>query len=375
MLESRWARRIGPGIVALGAVAIVASTTLGARERAWDPPPCPGLPDAAASRDGGATGVWYRLDPVLDAGRLVGQRLAVGVAGAGRPRTLALPGESFAAGPFGRAVLVGADDGRSSTLSLVDPAAGCARIVATSADVIRRATITPDGTTLVETRVARESREDLGVHARSLHGAASDRPLLPPIGADARFGPTWTTELAWSVEGDRLAVQSCGALDCRTRILDPATGGVDMIDEPGLGDMVGLGAGRLIVHGACGGLPCPLLAVPIDGGPVETVDDAAGQAVLTVGSDGRPFLVHESGPDGAQIRVRDLDGRSIATFGRDEAGRRLVAGSARSGTAADAAPGTVLFAPDGRLPLDGAVAPIARRLADGYAVPFEEIAR
>lgn len=375
MLESRWARRIGPGIVALGAVAIVASTTLGARERAWDPPPCPAPPDAAAHRDGGASGVWYRLDPVLDAGRLVGQRLAVGVAGAGRPRTISLPDESFVAGPFGSAVLVGADDGRSSTLTLVDPVAGCAWTAATSADVIRRATITPDGTALVDFRVARDTRADLGVHARPLDGAASPRPLLPPIDPDPHFGPTWTTEFAWSMEGDQLAVQSCGVLDCRTRVLEPATGRVRMIDAPGLGDIVGLGDGRLIVHGACGGLPCALLSVPIAGGTPEAIDDAAGQAVVTVDSDGRPILVHETGPDGRHVRVRDLTGRSLATLPPDGTGRRLVPAPARSGTAADARPGTALFGPDGRLPLGGGVPPIARRLADGTAVAFEEIAR
>ena len=40
MVGTRWVRRVGPGLAALGAVAIVATSTLGARDRPWDPPPC-----------------------------------------------------------------------------------------------------------------------------------------------------------------------------------------------------------------------------------------------------------------------------------------------------------------------------------------------
>ena len=75
MVESRWLRWIGPGVVALGAVGFIASTTLGAGVRPWVPSACAGPPTEriAAARERAATAPadlrgapWFRLDPVLD---------------------------------------------------------------------------------------------------------------------------------------------------------------------------------------------------------------------------------------------------------------------------------------------------------------------
>ena len=216
MVESRWFRRAGPGIAAIGALAIVASTTLGAPERRWEPSPCAGPPRAGVTAPRGA---WYQLDPVIEGGARTGQRLAVGSAGLGS-RTLTLDAESFAAGPFRGTVLVGTDDGRQSRLSLVDVDAGCAWSVGTSRDaVVRRATLAPDGATLFEFRVDRRSRADLGVWRRTLDGRGTAVRVLAPIGADAAFGKTWLTDFAWSDDGSSLAVQSCGEIACRFRVL------------------------------------------------------------------------------------------------------------------------------------------------------------
>ena len=117
MVESRWGRRIGPAVAVLGALALVTTTTVGARDRTWDPPPCAAIPRSLAA----PPGTWWRLDPRLEGGRLTGQRLALGGPG-GRARWMALPAEAFAAGPFAGQVLIGTDDGRRSRLSLVDPA-------------------------------------------------------------------------------------------------------------------------------------------------------------------------------------------------------------------------------------------------------------
>ena len=90
MVESRWLRWIGPGVIALGAVGLVASTTVGAGPRAWAPRPCPGAAAerVAAARDRNprtpadlAAAPWFRLDPVAaDDGSLRG--------GASGPRPL-----------------------------------------------------------------------------------------------------------------------------------------------------------------------------------------------------------------------------------------------------------------------------------------------
>ena len=73
-METRWFRRLGPGVAALGAVAAIASSTAGAPPASWRPPACPGPPVLTS----GAIGTWYRLDPTLADGTYVGQRLSVG---------------------------------------------------------------------------------------------------------------------------------------------------------------------------------------------------------------------------------------------------------------------------------------------------------
>lgn len=372
MVGSRWLRRLGPGIAALGALAVVASAASGAQERGWEPPPCAGPPAIAAGGD--RHGTWYRLDPVLDEGRLVGQRLAFGRTPDDRTHRLSLPPESFAAGPFGSAILVGADDGRRSAVRLIDPATDCAWTVAETSDVVRRATVTPDGIGLVEFRVGRPTRADLGVTVRPLTGGAPVT-LFGPIAPDPAFGPTWVTELHWSAEGDRLAVQSCGAHDCRTRIVEPASGHVATVASPGIGDLVGVAGDRLIAHAACGGFPCALLSIPIGGGRPVVVDPDAGQAVLVRDSDGTAVIVHETGPDRRSLAVATPEGRRVRTFPPDAAGRVLLAAPSRSGAAIDIGLGLAVLVPDGPLPLDEPSAAMVLRLADGALVPLEEVSR
>jgi hypothetical protein len=371
MVESRWFRRAGPGIAAIGAVAIVATTTLGAPQRAWEPEPCIG-----PARTGVAeSGAWYRLDPIIEAGTRTGQRLIVGVPGAMPARVLDLDGESFAAGPFGGTVLVGTDDGHRSRLSLVDVDGGCAWAVGQSEDVVRRATLAPDGTTLFEFRVDRTTRADLGVWRRTLDSRSRAVRVLAPIRADARFGRTWLTDFAWSHDGAALAVQSCGEIACRFRMLSLVGGPVRTIANDRLGDIVGLTADRLVAHGACRGLPCPLLAVDLDDGSATTLHATAGQAVLIRDAQGRPIVVHEVGADASHLRQVGLDGRELGPVAADPDGRRLVAGPARSDGAVEHGPAWLLFATDGRLSIDDAPSPILRRLSDGAAVPLDEVSR
>ncbi len=153
MTEDRWRRVVGPAMVALALLGGAAGTGAIAIATAgawWDPPPCDGGPAAlvAAARgapaDGAAPTPWTELAPVLDgAGTLASQRLTIGI-GPDEHR-LDLPPESFAGGPFGHIVIVGADDGQRSRLPAIDVVAGCAWDVADEAAVVRRATISPDG--------------------------------------------------------------------------------------------------------------------------------------------------------------------------------------------------------------------------------------
>jgi hypothetical protein len=371
MVEWKWVRRVGPVLAALTVVTAIVTTTSGARDRPWVPPPCPGPAIAGVA----LPGTWWRMDPRLQDGRLIGQRLAIGGPGVARPRHLALPAEAFAAGPFRGLVLVGSDDGAASTIFMIDVARGCATSIARSLDVIRRATLTPDRTAIVEFRVARASRTELGVFERPLRGGGPETQLLGPIAPDDRFGPTWTTELAWSADGHRLAVQSCGAVACRTRVLDRASGTVRELADLGHGDLVGVAGSRVVLHGACGGLPCALLSIDLTDGGTATLHDSAGLAVMTVDADGRPIVVHEIGADGGALRSVAADGERSREIRADPLGRRVVEGPARAGGAAESGPGFVVLGPEGRIPVDGPAVAILRRLSDGASLRFDEVSR
>jgi hypothetical protein len=366
-------------MVAIGASAALVASTLAARDHPWAPQACAGTgavrveqartaapPDLAAI----AGEPWFRADPRLDGdGALDGQRLTVGRRGRGAPATIVLPPESFAAGPFGDLILVGEDDGVASRLSTFDAGAGCSSPVDTTADVIRRATVSPDGSTLYEARVARYDRTDLGIWSRPLAGSVPARPVMAPPAEDARFGRTWSTELMWSVEGDRLVVQSCGEVACRTRLFDASDGSIDMVDDPSVGGVVGVAGGRVIAHAACRGFPCPLVATHVASGARQVLAEASGPAIV-VSEPGAVRIVHETGDtDGRRLRTIASDGSGAADLGPIPAGLGL-----GSGSGLRLPPGWVLLAPDGRLPIT-AVDPrlTLRRIADGRSVLLDEV--
>ncbi len=381
-MEKRWLLRLGPPLVAVGALGLVASASAGAGDRPWDPPDCgptlgPAAAGAAASRPGAperlSSEAWFRLDPVLDAGgTLAGQRLEVGLHGGGS-RYLELPPESFAAGPFGRLILAGSDDGEVSTIRAIDASAACARLVARESSVVRRGVIDPAGATVYEFRVDRASRADLGVWRRPLAGGPAER-VLASLPADQRFGRTYSTELSWSLEGDRLVVEQCGYASCRTRLLDPGTGHVSTVARPDLGAVIGVADGRIVAYAACHGLPCQIVSVEASTGAAALVAEAAGLARL-VPTDHGPRVIHESGPDtDRHLRSTDLAGGSAVTVPASAGDLRLVPASARASAGTQLPAGWVLLAPDGRR-AGGSGRPVLVRLADGLTVSLGEVTR
>jgi hypothetical protein len=369
MVESRWFRRAGPGIAAIGAVVIIASTTSGAGPASWAPPACDGMP-----RIGDAPiGAWFRLDPTIVDGVRSGQRLMLGGPSTIAARGVDLDPESFASGPFAGTVLVGTDDGTRSRVSLIDVAAGCAWTVDRSDAVVRRATLTPDGAALIEFQVDRATRADLGVWRRPLDGRGAVERILPPIEPDDRFGPTWLTELSLSADGSLLAVESCGEVACRVRWLDLATRGGGSMSDPSMGAVVGLTRERLVVRGACRGLPCPVRSIALDDGAVTTIVVSAGQALLTRQDDGRQVVVFEGDPDGRTVASIGVDGSAEREMPADRAGRRLVGPPAWAGGAAEVPAGWIAFSPDGRLPVAGPVSAVLRHVPDGRTVPLGEV--
>ncbi len=370
MLEARWFRRAGPGIAAIGALAVIASTTTGTPPPPWDPPPCAGPPGPGSE----PIGAWYRIDPLLTDGVWAGQRLILGRTGLDRPFRIDLHAESFASGPQGGTVLVGTDDGRTSTLSLLDLAGACRWSLATSDDVVRHARLSPDGRSIAEVRVDRRTREDLGVWRRPLDRGPVAR-ILPPIDPDRRFGPTWRSELAWSEDGRTLIVESCGEVACRFRLLDEGTGERQAVADPSLGDLVGFADGRLVAHRACRGLPCPLLSIHPDGGAPLILHHESGLAVMGRDASGRTAVIHEVGADGRVLRAVAPDGGDPRALAVPDDGRRLVGRAAWSGGALEHAPDWVPFGPDGRLPIDGADRVFLRHVTDGRTVPVDEVLR
>jgi hypothetical protein len=367
-METRWVRRLGPGVSALAAVAAIASTTAGAPPATWRPPACAGPPVLAAS----TVGSWYRLDPTLVDGTLVGQRLSVG-AGSASARQLDLPPESFATGPSRGAVLAGSDDGRRSQLSLIDIADGCAWSIGSSTDVIRNGLLAGDGRSIIESRVDRRTRADLGIWRRPLDGGAPT-PVLPPIAPDERFGPTWVTELAWSDDGSTLVVGSCGETACRYRLVPPR-GAVTTVADASVGSLVGVADDRLVARQACRGLPCPIVSLDIRGGGPDSLADAAGRAVLARDTSGRSVVVYEEDPEGSDLRAVEPDGDGAITLAAPPPGLRLVADAAWSGGAAERRADQLVFGPDGRLPIDGSRRALLRQVGGESTLALDEVLR
>ena len=386
MVESRWLRWIGPGVVALGAVGIIASTTLGAAGRPWVPSACAGPPAEriAAARGGEPTALsdlggtpWFRLDAVLDGdGALSGQRLALGLDGERTARVLDLAPEAFAAGPFGDVVLVGSDDGASSHVRAMDVASGCAWLVADERDVIRRATVDPAGTFIYEMRVDRATRADLGIWRRPIDGSEAARQLLGAPPPDSRFGRTFSTEFTWETAGDRLAVQSCGEMACRIRVIAPGGGPTVTLDDPDLGPIVGLDGDLAVTYEACRGFPCPIVATDMWTGDRRVLASAAESAVVIPTADG-PRLIHEAG-SGNDRRLRSVapSGEAVLDLGLVPDDLRLHPSNVRANAATNLPAGWVLLAEDGRLPADPADdRPQFRHVPDGSTVPLDEALR
>jgi hypothetical protein len=307
----------------------------------------------------------YRMEPRLDPdGALAGQRLQIDV---GRRRSVAidLPPESAAAGPFGTLVVVAADDGYRSAVRAIDAEAGCAAALGGSDDVVRRATLAPTGDAVYESRVNRATRRDLGVWRRPLDGG-EERRVLPPLPDDRAFGVTWTTTLAWSADGAALAVQSCGAHQCRSRVVDRRSGGVASFADHGQGELIGLAGDVLVTYAACTGLPCPIIGTELGTGRSRTIAPAAGLARLIDTAAG-PRVVSEAGR--GVLALHALDGTLERHVPLPDPALRPVPTADRAAGDIRVPPGFVLLSRDGGPTSDA----ILTSLADGASVRLSEV--
>ena len=317
MVGTRWLRWIGPGVVALGAVGFIASTTLGVGVAPWSPRACTGPPGdrVAAARDAGPPSVkemrgnpWFRLDPVLDGdSALIGQHLSLGLDGERGTRSLDLAPESFAAGPFGRLILAGSDDGRVSHLSAIDVAGGCTWAIAEES--CRHPPRDAGPCRCRHLRDAGRSR-----HPRGSRHLAPAVGRFDPCGARPRTDRRGRT--LWADLRDRVLVGSRGRTARRPVVrgdrlshqgLRAAGRNPALVDDPELGPLVGLVEDRLVTYGACRGWPCPIVSTELGNRERRVLAEAAGAAVVVAAPDGAR-LVHElqRGPLATCARSRSM---------------------------------------------------------------------
>ena len=342
------------GLAAVVALTIVPATNARLRvaARAADLiRPAPAATVAAPICEPGATDSvravpWFRLDPVLDdAGALAGQRLVAGSADDIAPLELSLEPESFASGPTDGLVVVGSDDGRRSTIRLVDAGRGCVTRTIATTDLVRRAVLDATGEALYEHRLDRRSRASLGIWRRSIDGSGRAERILEPLPPNERIGLVFATELFWSDDGATLAVLSCGEVACVTRLVG-GDGAVRIVDDEAVGEALGMADGRLVGYGRCHGLPCPIVVHDPDAGSTRTIVPAAGLARLVAGPDG-PSVAFEDVGHGS-VAIVDLDGSARRDLGPAAGGLRVVPPAFLASAGAELPPGWFALGPDGR---------------------------
>ena len=335
-------------------------------------PACRPGPHAGVGSGEGAPrrrAAWYRLDPVLDGnGGLDGQRLIVGQVGRRGGFEVPLEVESFASGPSDGRILVGSDDGRRSILRIVDVNRRCAAVLHGGRELIRRAVLDPAGG-VIEFRLDRGSRADLGVWSRPANGAKPKR-LLKPLAQNVRIGRIFATGLSWSTDGRRLVVTSCGEGACLARIVDRATGRVTTVDDPRIGEVIGLVGDDLVASGGCPGLPCDIVSMDLRTGRVRAIAERAGLATVSA-RDGVGILAFEDYGARGQLGVIRLDGSGRRTMPLD-GGLRLVPGSDRALAGIELPRGVIALAPGSR-PSGAATPATFINLADARRLPAAEV--
>ena len=337
--------------------------------------PSTAAPSGCELNDGGvgdAVGTWYRLDPVLDAeGVLTGQRLIAGRIDGAETLGLELDPESFASGPADGLLVVGSDDGRRSTVRIVDVGRSCVVASTSAADVVRRAVLDRGGRFLYEHRVDRRTRASIGVWRRPVDDLDRDRRVLGPLPANDRIGLVFATELLWSADGGTLVVLSCGEAACVTRLLQPDSGAATTVDDDRVGEALGIADGRLLAYGACQGLPCSLVTYDVGAGEVRTLARAAGVARIVERIDGAA-VAFEDVVDGS-IRIVDLDGRDRLDLAGPSDGARLVPPAHLSMADVELPRGWFAMGADGRLGTSDVSNWRLIDADDGRALPASEV--
>ena len=298
---NRWlVRAVPPALIAvaviLGRVGIPASGVVrGASAAARD---CPATLASSARQPALEATVELRAK-LSSRGELTGRTLVTSVGAAGQ-RATELAAESFAAPIQSNVVVFGQHEpGRGSWVRALDLQNGCEYALHSSADAVRSAVIDASLGYLFVHSVASGTRTDRGVRRIELGGGGSRVVAFAPD-ADDRFGTTYATRLGWSLSGTELAVQSCGIVACRTRVVDTA-GALRASFDSAHGPLVGFTSTRLFAFDACEGLPCALSAIDRSNSAVTSLDTYAFSARLT-GTDSAPVIAADTPAGPKEIR-------------------------------------------------------------------------
>lgn len=289
---ARLSGRVGPPIfLLLPAMLLTAAlpTAFSAAARAPDRVDCQSVTPAVAARSAltSSTGVQASssIRGQLNAeGELIGRSLTA-QSGAGQPLVVMLPTESFVGRPSGDLVVYTRYTSTAgSEVRALNPVTQCDTRLATPSEIVRSAVLDKTASALFVHSVTRANRADAGIVRYVLQSGSAAR-VVAPLQSSEVFGPIFGTDLRWSVDGDALAVQSCGFHACLTRVLDLWTGSVSEYATPGQGAFIALTQDHLVTFAACGGLPCDVLSTDLASGVVAVLaSDASDVQSRQVGS-------------------------------------------------------------------------------------------
>ncbi len=242
----RWALMAAAMITTM---ALPGPAAAGQPTSSGEPPTCG---DTYPSKAGGLVAI-PTLEMVLDErGWLVGHRLESG------RHSVRLGRVAFMDGPFGSRIVFGEHAGGRGEITVFDFTRGCVETTIGVTGIPFTATIDPAGAHVYHDTVDPLGRAEMGIWRHALDGSAPATVVMSGIAPDDPIAPVWTNNVVWGPAGE-LAVQSCGALDCMTRILDPETGELRADRSRGQGALVALHAdGPVFLDGDCRIEPCPI---------------------------------------------------------------------------------------------------------------------
>lgn len=299
MDRARWRDRIFPlAVLLMTAILLtaVAPAAMSAGLRVAAPPSldCGAVTPAAAAKGALAASRGRQHAARVQAnittrGELTGRLLSLQTS-AGSGISVALPVESSVSPARGDLVIYTRHAMQTgSEVRAVNLETGCDTRLAAPSEIVRSAVLDPGGTGLYVHSVTRNGRQDAGITRYEL--ASGEATLaMGPLPPSADFGPTFGTQLEWSLDGTALAVQSCGLESCRTRILDTGTSGTTTYAAPGQGALIGVTADHLVTFAECPGEPRPVLSTDLATGAVSVLADDAFAASLGTNADGRSVV-------------------------------------------------------------------------------------